>query len=146
MVDRSEAYLAVIEWQLARQAEADGVPTDSSATTTEAPELPVVYVVVSDGSKIGANVQASVANATVDVATVRFADSREEALEVDDQQQPVRDDGVLLSISPLPPDPARVISVELEVYRSIGDHKTWDLSIGASGDGARVTTSSLQPL
>jgi hypothetical protein len=80
------------------------------------------------------------------VATVRFADSRDEALEVDDQQQPVRDDGVLLSISPLAPEPARVRSVEVEAYRSIGDHETWDLSIGASGDGARVTTSSLQPL
>ena len=93
----------------------------------------------------GASVQAAVAHGMVDEAVVRFADSRDEALETDDEHQPVREDGVLLSITPVDPEPARLRNVEVEVYRSVGDDKMWTLSIGATPDGGRVTTSSLLP-
>jgi hypothetical protein len=144
MVVPNEVYRAVIEWQLARDAADDG--GQPTTATSEKPELPVVYVVMADGSQVGASVQAAVAHGTVDEAVVRFADSRDEALETDDEHQPVRDDGVLLSITPVDPEPARLRNVEVEVYRSVGDDTRWTLSIGATPDGGRVTTSSLLPV
>jgi hypothetical protein len=142
MVEPDEVYLAVIEWQLERTAASS---TASPTTTTEGADLPVIYVAASDGSKIAANVQATVAHATVDVATVRFADARDEALKMDDESEPVRDQGILLSVAPIEPDATEQMTIEVESYRSLGDHEMWLLTVDAAGDGATITSSTLQP-
>jgi hypothetical protein len=151
-VEPHEVYLAVIQWELERRAdsiEVPAVPDPSTDDSTDADDddLPVVYVAAADGSAIAANVQATVAHATVDVATVRFADAHDEALEMDDETQPVKDDGVLLSVAPIPLDDEqqRTVDVEVTVYRSLNDQESWLVSIDATGDGAVITSSTVQP-
>jgi hypothetical protein len=153
-VEPHEVYLAVIHWELDRRADSVEVPavpdasTDGTTDSTDVDDdLPVVYVAAADGSAIGANVQATVAHATVDEATVRFADAHDEALEMDDETQPVKDDGVLLSVAPIPPDAEqqRRVEVEVTVYRSLNDQESWLVSIDATGDGAIITSSTVQP-
>jgi hypothetical protein len=141
MVEPDEVYVAIIRWELARLGDA----TASSVVATEPTDLPIVYVVAADGSAISAKVQANVAAATVDVATVRFADSRDEVLETDQENQPVKDGGVLLSVEPIEPDAARRRITEVVVYRSVVDEQTMMLTVDANGDGATITASTLQP-
>ena len=141
-VEPDEVYLALIRWELARQ---EAAPTASPPNSDDDEDLPVVYVAAADGSKIDTNVQARVAHSTVDEATLRFADSRDEALEMDDETEPVRDGGVLLSIALDAPDAATQRTVEVVVYRSIDDHETWLLTVDASGDSAKITASTLEP-
>ena len=57
-----------------------------------------MYVVPLGESDIDATVQADVASELHDVADVRFADERSEALDEDEPGMPVRDDGVLVAI------------------------------------------------
>lgn len=142
MIEPDEVYVAIIRWQLARQA---GTTGDSALTTEVDAGLPVVYVAAADGSEISAQVQARVAAATVDDATVRFADSRDEVLDLNADGEPVNDDGVLLSVEQIEPDAARRLTTEVVVYRSLDDQQTWELTVGAAGDGATVTSSTLQP-
>ena len=142
MVEPDEVYVAIIRWQLARQA---GTTGDSSLTTEVDAGLPVVYVAAADGSEISAQVQARVAAATVDDATIRFADSRDEVLDLNADDEPVNDDGVLLSVEQIEPDAARRRTTEVVVYRSLSDQQTWELTVDAAGDGAAVTSSTLQP-
>jgi hypothetical protein len=140
-VEPDEVYVSVIRWELERRHEDAG----GSTPTTISDELPIVYVAAADGSDIAANVQARVAEAIVDEATVRFADSRDEALDLDVDNEPVRDDGVLLSIAPVEPDPAQRRTTEVVVYRSLDDHQTWLLTVDAADDGGTITGSTLQP-
>jgi hypothetical protein len=141
LVEPDEVYLAVIRWQLSRQ---DTGPAASTPTSGDGGDLPVVYVAAADGSKIDTNVQARVAHATVDEATLRFADSRDEALEMDDENEPVRDGGVLLSIAMDESAVATQRTTEVVVYRSIDDQQTWLLTVDASGDSATITASTLE--
>ena len=142
MVEPDEVYLAVIRWQLARLDEG---PSASPPTSGDGDDLPVVYVAAADGSKIDTNVQARVAHSTVDEAALRFADSRDQALEMDDETEPVIDGGVLLSIAPIEPDAAKQRTIEVVEYWSIDDQQTWLLTVDASGDSATITESTLQP-
>ena len=141
MVEPDEVYVAVIRWQLARQEPSQGSdPSDSVAG-----ELPVLYIAAADGTAIDAKVQARVAAATTDEAKVRFADSRDEALDLDLETEPVRDVGVLLSIAGVEPEASRQTSTEVIVYRSTADQQTFLLTVSAAGDGASITSSTLQP-
>lgn len=143
MVEPDEVYVAVIRWELARP--------QPEASATAPPEsidkgLPVMYIAAADGTAIDAKVQARVAAATTEDAKVRFADSRDEALELDTEHEPVRDNGVLLSIAGVGPDASRQTSTEVIVYRSADDQQAWLLTVDATGDGASITSSTLQPL
>ncbi len=142
MVEPDEVYVAVIRWQLARQEPSSqgSDPSDSVAG-----ELPVLYIAAADGTAIDAKVQARVAAATTDEAKVRFADSRDEALDLDLETEPVRDVGVLLSIAGVEPEASRQTSTEVIVYRSTADQQTFLLTVSAAGDGASITSSTLQP-
>lgn len=142
MVEPDEVYVAVIRWELDRQA----AGTDGSTDTTDGSgSLPVVYVAAADGSTISAKVQARVAAATVDDANVRFADARDDVLDLNVDIQPVKDDGVLLSIERIEPDAAQQRTIEVVVYRSLDDQRTFVLTVDAQGDGATITSSTLKP-
>lgn len=141
MVEPDEVYVAIIRWELARQAD----DTDASVVTTENTDLPIMYVITADGTQISAKVQARVAAATVDDATVRFADSRDSVLNLDDDDQPVSDQGVLLSVEKIEPDSAPQRTTEVTVYRSLVDQQTWELTVDAAEGGATITASTLQP-
>lgn len=84
----------------------------------ERPEaLPVVYVVSESDVPFSAQVQARVASAVVDVVDVRFADDRDESMDLDQPGSPVRDGGALVLIDKLLVDDAPM-HVDVEVYRS----------------------------
>jgi hypothetical protein len=142
MVEPDEVYVAVIRWQLARQE-----PTSKGTAPDDSIDagLPVLYIAAADGTAIDAKVQARVAAATTDDAKVRFADSRDEALDLDLESEPVRDKGVLLSIAGVEPEASRQTSTEVIVYQSIDDQQTWLLTVSAASDAASITSSTLQP-
>jgi len=71
-------------------------------STTDPDPLPVFVEPRGEGASIALDVQADVIKATQDVATVRFIDSRDEALITKaDGTVAVADDGVLLRFAPV---------------------------------------------
>lgn len=105
-VDASAAITAVIDWQAAQWVP----PPDADEGA-----LPVIYVVAADGGEIGVSVQASVTEATVDEAIVRFADKPADAFDHDQEGSPVHDDGVMLAIGPIP-ERSRRVKVNVDRY------------------------------
>ena len=67
-VSSAEAITAIVAWQAEEQEPVIGEDGE--------PQLPVIFVVAGDGTTIDVGVQADVAEATNDWATVRFADAR----------------------------------------------------------------------
>lgn len=105
-VGPAEAITAIVAWQADEQ---EPVLDENGEE-----QLPVIFVVASDRDSIDVGVQADVAAATADWAMVRFADDTADAFDPDLAGEPVRDDGVLLLVGPMP-DPDR--SIELDVVR-----------------------------
>jgi hypothetical protein len=105
----AQIYVATIE--LALEGENPTAGTD---------KLPVVYVVPLGETDIDATVQAAVASELHDVADVRFADKRSEAVQEDEPGMPVRDNGVLVGIGDVAEDGGPV-DVQVEDYRSEDD-------------------------
>lgn len=114
---------------------------------TEDPEkLPIVYVVSSGEQPFGAEVQAEVASALNEEADVLFADERDEALDVDEPNEPVRDGGRLLAIEPI--DDAEngtgdTVELQIEIYRSNEEWSRRVVTFGRSGADWSVTSSSV---
>lgn len=107
--------------------------------------LPVVYVASEDGTAIGAGAQASVVQATVDTAKVRFTDVRDDAIDKDIDGAPVKDSGVLLIVAKVDGKGKARIDVPVIVYRSENDHQPTTLTLVATTDGALVTSASTPP-
>ena len=112
VVGPADAITAVVAWQAGEQ---ESVIADDGEV-----ELPVIYVVADAGTTIDVGVQAAVAESTVDWATVRFADDVADTFDPDVEGEPVRDDGVMLLLGPIP-DPARSIELELVRYTAVDD-------------------------
>jgi hypothetical protein len=134
-VDHAAAFTALVEWQAGEQ---EPVLDDSGE-----PELPVIYVAAAEGGTIDVGVQAEVASATVDIATVRFADEAAEAFDDGIEGQPVIDEGTMLLVSPLP-EPAPSVVVELLRYLSADESEAFIIEITAdaasTSSGASVTS------
>jgi hypothetical protein len=125
------AYAAVVRWQI-----------DQPAPVTTTAGKPIVYIARAAGEHIDAGEQADVVAAVKDVAVVRFADIRDEALDVDVDGRPVKDHGVLLLVGPVtesqPP-----VEVAVEVYRSSTDDESFVVRIDGAKAGFEVTASTL---
>jgi hypothetical protein len=139
-VDPAAALTAVVEWQAADQepvVDADGEPL-----------LPVIYVAPGDGDTIDVGVQAAVAEAVADVATVRFADDVADAFDEDVVDQPVIDQGVVLLLGPMP-DPAPVVVMPLERFTDAATSEALALEITAdpeaTGIGPATVTAVTPP-
>lgn len=130
-VDPASAYVAMIEWQASEQ---DPVINDAGDV-----ELPVIYVVAADGETIDVGVQAAVAEATVDMATVRFADEAGDAFDSDLDGAPVRDHGSMLLVGAVPVA-APTIMVDLVRYLAAERPEPFQLEITAD-DLATGTTN-----
>ena len=134
-VDHAAAFAALVEWQAQEQ---EPVLDDSGEA-----QLPVIYVVAAEGGTIDVGVQAEVASATVDLATVRFADEATEAFDDDAEGQPVIDDGSMLLVGPVP-EPAPSVLVELLRYVSADESEAFIVEIaadeGSTTSGASVTS------
>ena len=122
VVDSADAITAAVAWQADEQ---EPVLDDNGEA-----QLPVVFVVAGDGAAIDVGVQADVAAATVDWATVRFADDVTETFDPDLEGEPVRDDGTMLLIGPIP-EPAPSIELDLVRYDAVDDGEPFRLEITA---------------
>lgn len=120
VVGPADAITAAVAWQAGEQ---EPVTADDGEV-----QLPVVYVVADAGTMIDVGVQASVAESTVDWATVRFADDIAETFDPDLEGEPVRDDGVMLLVGPIP-EPARSIELPLVRYTTVDDGEPLVLEI-----------------
>ena len=133
-VGPAAAYTAIVEWQVGDQ---EPVVDDNGKVVT-----PVVFLAAQDGATIDAGVQAAVAEATSDWATVRFADQPGEAFDPDIEGEPVREDGVMLSVGPLP-EAARSIDVSVMRFIAVEDFEEFLVEITATPNPAN--TSAVSP-
>jgi hypothetical protein len=106
--------------------------------------LPVVYVVGVGETRIAADVQAQVVSELDEVADIRFADQRSEAMLAKEEHAPVREGGVLVAIGELPPE-ADPVELPIEVYRSEEDWSKVVLTLAGSSSQWTVTSSSVVP-
>jgi hypothetical protein len=120
VVGSGDAITAIVAWQAGEQAP---VIDDNGE-----PQLPVIFVVAGDGATIDVGVQASVAEATADWATVRFADDVTDTFDPGVEGEPVRDDGALLLVGPIP-EPDREIEVDVVRYTAADDGEALTLEI-----------------
>lgn len=112
VVGPADAITAVVAWQAGEQ---EPVIADDGEV-----QLPVIYVVADAGTTIDVGEQADVAESTVDWATVRFADDIADTFDPDLEGEPVRDDGVMLLVGPIP-EPAASIELPVVRYTAVDD-------------------------
>jgi len=134
VVGAADAMTAVVAWQADEQ---EPVLDDNGE---ELP--PVIFIVADVGATIDVRVQADVAAATADWATVRFADDIADTFNPALDGEPVRDDGVMLLVGPMP-DPAQSVEVALVRYRSVDDAESFTLEI--TNDPTTTDTDNSTP-
>ena len=122
VVGSADAITAAVAWQADEQSP---VLDDDGEV-----RLPVIFVVAEDGATIDVGVQADVAAATVDWATVRFADQLADTFDPDLDGEPVRDEGAMLLVGPLP-EPATTIELSLVRYTAVDVGEPFTLEITA---------------
>lgn len=105
---------------------------------------PVLYIVSGDATSIPTNVQVAVVEQMRDEATLRFTDSRDDALDTDTPGEPVKEDGLLVTVGPVA-DEGSPIDMEVKVYRDETTHASFLLELAGSGDSWRVISSSEVP-
>jgi hypothetical protein len=132
-VDATAAVTALVNWAAAEMP--------SEVDENGDVEAPVVYVTTESGGRLDAGLQASVVETTTEVATVRFADDRSEAVDDTSELMIVHDDGVMLVLGDLP-EPARTLTVDVEWYRSIDEASNLVVTVTADAEGAIVTNSA----
>jgi hypothetical protein len=133
-VGPAAAYTAIIEWQVGDQ---ETVLDDNGEVV-----VPVVFVVAEDGSTIDVGVQAEVAEAASDWATVRFADQATETFDPGVEGEPVRDNGVMLLVGPIP-EAAASIELSLVRYVAVDDSEAFIMEVTATP--GPTDTSAVSP-
>jgi hypothetical protein len=133
VVEPADAVIAVIEWHA---DEIEPVLDDSGE-----PKLPVIYVASLGGDTIDVGIQAAAAERTVDIAIVRFADDRSDAVDSEVDGMPVKDDGVMLLLGEIP-EPARIVEFVVARYRSVDHEESMTVEIVASSAGASVRSAT----
>ena len=102
-------------------------------------------MVSESGQAINSQVQASVVADLADrkdEVTVRFAYVRDDALDIDLEGQPVKDDGVLLLVGDVDERPPPV-DLDIDVYRNIDDDVAYSMKIHRSGDEITATAQTV---
>ena len=95
--------------------------------------------------RIAASVQAEVVGELDEEAEVQFADARSEVVLDDEDDAPVRDDGVLVAVGALAPE-GDPVEIAVEVYRSDVDWSKRVLTIASRTSQWTVTSSSVLPV
>jgi hypothetical protein len=127
-VTTGDGYLAVLDWAL---------PHAFPELDADDPN-PVVFIATSDGSPISPQAQATVARDADERIDVNFVDAADDAIDPDSNVEAVRDDGVLLTISPIEDGAASATEVDVGLYRNYVDQTQWALLLEADDDGVRV--------
>lgn len=115
-------YESILEWVL------EAVPTPADDE-----DLPVIYVVSRAEDEIDIDVQVAVIEALEPVAVIRFADSRDEAVDDEEPNRPVRADAVLVGLGAVPPEGDEV-DVYAERYHDADDIDAWEVPLSHTGD------------
>jgi len=142
-IDPAAAYTALVEWQAGEQ---EPVVDENGET-----QLPVIYIASADGDTIDVGVQAEVAESTVDIATVRFTDDKADAFDGDLDDQPVREDGVMLLVGPMPEGGPDML-VDVTRYSFLDRSEPFQLKVsqpdgplGTGGSGRATITVVQRP-
>ena len=114
-------YASILDWTL---------DEEPSLSTDEKPEW-VLFVASRSEEQIDLDVQVAVVTALEPRVFVRFIDDRLEAVEVDSENEPVRDEGLIVGLGAV----AEGESVEVYVdrYRETGDVEAWLVTVGRAG-------------
>jgi hypothetical protein len=87
-----------------------------------------------EGSSIGLNVQSELVRALDDIATVRFIDSHDEALDKDEDGVPhVKDGGLLLRLGPVA-ETGSPVTVDVDQFISEDDYTSLRFVVGEAGE------------
>ena len=120
-VRASAAYDAIVRW-FALESDDDPEP------------LPVFVEPRGEGASIGLDIQAELVTSVQDVATVRFIDSRDEALVTNDEGALVAaDDGMLLRLAPVV-EVGRTIRLDVDVHQHDEQFRTLQFELSLAGD------------
>ncbi len=130
----SNAYTAIVRWEIERNE-----PVIDDAGNVEAP---VIYLAAGSGGTVDVAVQAHVVSTIDDAAVIRFTDDARDARNVEIDDEPVKDDGVMILIDEFESDQ---VSVDGRIvrYQSVDDDHAWILEITATADGAVVESADL---
>jgi hypothetical protein len=133
-VTPTNAYTAIVAWEIERSE-----PVIDAAGNVEAP---VIYLAASSGGTVDVRVQADVVSNIADAAVIRFADDARDARDAQFDNEPVKDNGVMILIDEFEPGQANV-EARIVRYQSIDDDNAWILQVVASGDSATVALATL---
>ncbi len=139
--EKSQSPIAQVLTGIVRDAAGD-LPPDEDEDA-----LPVVYVISGTDEDVPTTAQAAVASALNGEIDVRFADSRDEALDDSELGVPVRDGGVLVAVGNLrdhfADESVDQVEVPIEVYRTETQFSLRTLTFAASGDVWSLRSSSV---
>lgn len=139
--EKSQSPIAQVLTAIVRDAAGD-LPPDEDPDA-----LPVVYVISGTDEALPATAQAAVANALNGEIDVRFADTRDEALDDSEPGVPVRDGGALVAVGNLrdyfEDENVHRVDIAIEVYRTETQFSLRTLTFAASRDVWSVTSTSV---
>lgn len=125
-VDAAAVYETVIRWF------ADAKPDDPEP-------LPIFIEPRGQGTSIALDVQAEVVKSATSVATVRFIDTRDEALTKDDTGTAVvADTGILIRLAPVV-EAGSAVRLDVDVFEQDQQFHTLQFDLRLSGDQWTVT-------
>jgi hypothetical protein len=133
-VTPTNAYTAIVQWEIERSEPV--VDADGNV------EAPVIYVAAGSGGTVDIHVQANVVSNIDDAAVIRFADDARDARNEELDNEPVKDNGVMILIDEFEPDQAKV-EARIVRYQSIDDDNAWILEVIATDDSAVVASANL---
>jgi hypothetical protein len=133
-VTPTNAYTAIVRWEIERSE-----PMIDAEGNVEAP---VIYLAAGSGGIVDVRVQANVVSNIDEDAVIRFADDARDARNEDLDNEPVKDNGVMILIDEFEPDQAKV-EARVVRYQSIDDNNAWILEVAATDDGAAVALATL---
>jgi len=104
-------------------------------------ETPIVFLATSDGSGIGLEVQTIIARDLKDEADLRIADSIGDVVLDDEEGKPVKDDGLLVTVTPLPDDEPNRVDLTVALYFDADDQQTVQVALQRAATSWAVATS-----
>lgn len=133
-VTPTNASIAIVRWEIERNEPV--IDADGNV------ETPVIYLAAGAGGTVDVGVQASVIATIDDTAVIRFVDDARDARDEGLDNEPVKDDGVMILIGEFEADQTK-IDARIVRYVSNDDVQEWTLSITATDDGATVDSEAL---
>lgn len=104
-------------------------------------DKPVVFLATADGSGIGLEVQTIIARDLKDEADLRIADSVGDVVLDGEDDKPVKDDGLLVTVTPLPDDEPNRVELTVALYFDETDQQRIDVALQRAAAAWTLTTS-----